>query len=55
VQLVDAAGDGTVTVETHLTGTQLTLQEGSTSIALVSKAKVSSFTKTPKGLQKRGW
>lgn len=54
VRLVDAAGEGTVTVEVSATGQRITLAAASSHIELVVKAKRGEgFTKAPKGRQVR--
>jgi hypothetical protein len=52
VRLVDAAGEGTVTIEIKGTGQRVTMMAQSTYIDLVEKAKGGKgFTKAPKGLK----
>ena len=52
VRLVDAAGDGTVTIELHGTGQRVTVMANSTYVELLAKAKGGQgFTKAPKGLK----
>jgi hypothetical protein len=52
VRLVDAAGEGTVTVEIKGTGQRVTLMAQSSYIELVEKAKGGKgFIKAPKGLK----
>jgi hypothetical protein len=52
VKLVDAAGDGTVTIEIKGTGQRVTMMAQSTYIDLVEKAKGGKgFTRAPKGLK----
>ncbi|GLS29312.1 hypothetical protein SAMN04488498_113116 [Mesorhizobium albiziae] len=51
VRLLDAAGDGTVTVELAGSGLRYTLRENSSFIELVAKGKADAFMKSPKGRQ----
>lgn len=52
VRLVDAAGDGTVTVELGATGQRVTVQADSSFVLLQAKAKAGAgFSKAPKGRQ----
>jgi hypothetical protein len=52
VRLVDAAGEGTVTIEIKGTGQRVTVMAQSAFIDLVEKAKGGKgFTKAPKGLR----
>ena len=49
VRLIDAAGDGTVTIELHGTGQRVTVMASSTYVELVAKAKGGQGA--PKGLK----
>jgi hypothetical protein len=51
VRLLNAAGDGTVTVELTGSGLRHTLREDSSFIELVAKGKADAFRKAPKGRQ----
>jgi len=54
VRLVDAAGDGTVTIELKGTEYRVTLYtDNSSQVELIAKAKPESFRNAPKGRQKR--
>ena len=51
--MVDAGGDGTVTIALQSTGHRVTIMADSSYVDLVGEAKRESFTKAPKGRQKR--
>ncbi len=53
VRLIDAAGHGTLTIELLATGNRVTLYGDSGHVDLVAPAKRESFTKAPRGRQKR--